>query len=145
MDNIAVMLAEQRLRGRTDAVALLQLIIAAHRDPRALRREALDVILLLLQQRFRDQHGHINILCTRLLKLRIQKLLDILPDRVAIGTVNEHSLDGGVVDQLRLFAHIGVPLGKIDLHIRDLLDLLILCHFLFLPFPRSSGSHSLIL
>ena len=35
-------------------------------------------------------------------------MLDILPDGIAIGTVNEHTLDGRIVDQLGFLAHIGI-------------------------------------
>ena len=58
----------------------------------------------------------------------VHDVLNVLPDGIAIGPVNEDALYGGVVDQLCLFAHIGVPLGKIDLHIGDLLDFLFFRH-----------------
>ena len=128
LDHVAEMLTEQRLRRRTDAKPLLKLVAAAHRDPRALRREALDVILLLLQQGFRDQHRHINVLCAGLFEFGVHQALDVLPDGIAIGTVDKHALDGGIVDQLGLFAHIGVPLGKVDLHVGDLLNLFFFRH-----------------
>ena len=128
LDDILEMLAEQGLGGGADAVALLQLLAAAGGDPGALGSKALHMILLLLQQALGDQHGHVDVLHAALLELRIQNVLHILPDRIAVGTVNKQTLDGGVVNELRLFAHIGEPLGKVDLHIRDLLDLLFFRH-----------------
>ena len=56
LDDVAEMLAEQRLRRGTDAVALFQLVAAAHSNPSALRGKALDVVLLLLQEGFGNQH-----------------------------------------------------------------------------------------
>ena len=73
---------------------------------------------------------------TALLKAGIQLLLDVFPDGIAVGTINKHALDRGIVNQLRLLAHISVPLGKVDLHIGDLfhLFLIILSHSRFSPF-----------
>ena len=131
LDDVLIMLAEQRLAGGADAVALFQSVAAAHGHPGALRGEALHVVLLLLQEGFGDQHGQVDVLVARFLKALVQLRLNILPDGVAIGAVDEHALDGGVVDQLRLFAHIGVPLGEIHLHVGDLF------HFLFVILSHS--------
>ena len=131
LDDVLIMLAEQRLAGGADAVALFQGVAAAHGHPGALRGEALHVVLLLLQEGFGDQHGQVDILVARFLKALVQLRLNILPDGVAIGAVDEHALDGGVVDQLRLFAHVGVPLGEIHLHVGDLF------HFLFVILSHS--------
>ena len=125
VDDVLVVLAEQGLRGGADAVALLQLLAAAVGYPGALGGKALHVVLLLLQQALRDEHGQIHILVAGLLELLVQLSLDVLPDGVAIGAVDEHALDGGVVDQFRLLAHVGVPLGEVYLHIGDLLYLLL--------------------
>ena len=125
VDNVLVVLAEQGLRGGTDAVALLQLLAAAVGDPGALGGEALHVVLLLLEQGLGNEHGQVHVLVPCLLELLIQFVLDVFPNGVAIGAVDEHSLDGGVVDQLCLPAHVGVPLGKVHLHIGDLLHLLL--------------------
>ena len=88
------------------------------------------MVLLLLKQGLRDEYGQVDILMAQLFELAVQNALDVLPDGVAVGPVDEHALDRGVVDELRLFAHVSVPLGKINLHIGDLADLLafVLCH-----------------
>ena len=126
VDDVLVVLTEQSLGGGTDAVALLQLLAASVGDPGALGGEALHMILLFLEQGFRDEHGQVYVLMPGLFELLIQFVLNVFPDGVAVGAVDEHSLDGGVVDQLCLPAHIGVPLGKIHLHIGDLLHLLLI-------------------
>ena len=92
------MLAEQGLGGGADAVTLLQLLTAAIGNPGALRGKPLNVILFLLQQAFRDQHGHIDIFNADLFELSIHDFLDILPDGIAIRTVNENALDGRIID-----------------------------------------------
>ena len=126
VDNVFIVLTEQGLRGGTDAVALLQLLAAAVGDPGALRGKALHMVLLLLEQGLGDQHGQIHVLVAGLLEPTVHLPLDVLPDGIAIGAVDEHALDGGVVDQLRLLAHVGVPLGEVHLHVGDLLHLLLL-------------------
>ena len=123
MNHVFIVLTEQRLRGGADAVPLLQLFAAAHGHPGALRRKALHMVLLLLEQAFRNEHRQVHVLVAGGLEALIHLVLDILPDGVTVGAVDEHTLDGGVVDQLRLFAHVGVPLGEIHLHIGDLLHL----------------------
>ena len=132
LDCILEILTEQGFGSRTDAVTLFQPLTAAISDPRALRREALYVVLFLLKQAFGDQHRHIDILRAGLLKLGIHDALDVLPDRIAIRTVNKHTLNGRIIDQLGLFAHIGKPLRKIHFHIRDLSNLFFLCHISFI-------------
>ena len=126
VDNVFIVLTEQGFRGGTDAVALLQLLAAAVGDPGALRGKALHMVLLLLEQGLGDQHGQIHVLVAGLLEPTVHLPLDVLPDGIAIGAVDEHALDGGVVDQFRLLAHVGVPLGEVHLHVGDLLHLLLL-------------------
>ena len=125
VDDVLIVLAEQGLGGGADAVALLQLLAAAVGHPGALGGEALHVVLLLLEQALGDEHGQIHVLVAGLLELLVQGVLDVLPDGVAVGAVDEHALDGGVVDELRLPAHVGVPLGEVHLHVGDLLHLLL--------------------
>ena len=136
VDDVFIVLAEQGLAGGTDAVALLQLFAAAHGDPGALGGKALHMVLLLLEQGLGDEHGQVYVLVPGLLELLVQGVLDVLPDGVAIGAIDEHTLDGGVVDELCLLAHVGVPLGKVHLHVGDLLHLLlvgVLSHKYFSP------------
>ena len=112
------------------------------------------MILFLLQQALRDQHGHGHVLMSVPFEHSVQNLLDILPDGVAIGAHDEAALDAGVIHQLCLGANIGEPLGKVHFHIGDLFHFLFFCHcisslspepllrrirgwpqFIILPFP----------
>ena len=87
------------------------------------------MVPLLLEQALGNEHREIDVFMAGPLELRVQAVLDILPNGVAVGAVNEHALDAGVVDELRLPADVGEPLGEVHLHIGDLLHLfLILCH-----------------
>ena len=126
--DVAPVLAEERLGRRAHTQALRQFLAAAHGDPRALGREALDVVLLLLQQALGDQHRHGHVLVTGRLELPVEHLLDVLPDGVAVGAQNEQALDVGIIHKLRLGAHVGEPLGEIHFHIGDLLDLFFFGH-----------------
>ena len=128
LNGIFEILTEKGLGGRTNAVALLQLFAAAIGNPSALGSKAFHMILFLLQKALRNQHGHIHILGAGLLKLRVHNPLDVFPNRIAVRPVDKHTLNGGIVDQLCLFAHIGKPLGKVYLHIGDLFHFLIFCH-----------------
>ena len=137
VDDVGVVLTEQGLGGGADAVALLQLVPAAVGHPGALGREALHVVLLPLEQGLGDQHGQVYVLVPGLFKFPVQDVLDVLPDGVAVGAVDEHALDAGVVDELGLLTHVGEPLGEVHLHIGDLLHLLfVLCHIYSQSFIR---------
>ena len=136
LDDIFIVLAEQGLGGGTDAVALLELVAAAHGDPGALRGKALHVVLFLLQQAFGDEHGHVDVFSAGLFELNVHQPLDVFPDGVAVGAIDEHALDGGIVDELRLGAHVGVPLGKILLHVGDSFDFHLFCHDFLHPFGK---------
>lgn len=63
-----------------------------------------------------------------LFELGVHDALDVLPDRVAVRAQDRKALDRRILDQLGLAADIGVPLGKIDLHIGDLLHFLLFRH-----------------
>ena len=128
LNDLGEMIAKQCLGGGTDAHSLFQLFIAAHGNPGTLGRKAFYMVFFLLQQAFRNQHGHIDILHAHLFEFGIHDALDVFPDCIAIGAIDEYALDGGIVNELRLFAHIGVPLGEVHLHIGDLLYFFILCH-----------------
>ena len=133
---MGIVVTEQGFRGGPNAQLFLQLFTASLGDPGALRGKALHVVLLLLQKGFGDQHGEIDILMSGLLKFFVQNGLDVFPESVSVGPKDKHTLHTGVVDELRLPAHVGVPLGKVGLHIGDLLYLLliVLRHMSLRPF-----------
>ena len=105
--------AEHGLAGGTHSQTFFQLVRAAHRDPRHLRREAIDQLAFLLQQAFRDQHGHGHVLMAGGLEAGIHVLLDQFPDGLAIGAQDDETLHAGVLHQLCLDADVGVPLGEV--------------------------------
>ena len=88
------------------------------------------MILLLLQQAFGNEHRHIDILMPQCLEARVKVVLNVLPDRVAVGSDDHTSAHAGVVHKLRLFHHVGIPLRKVHVHRRDLLHhfLVVLSH-----------------
>ena len=105
--------AEHGLAGGTHGQTLFQLVGTAHRDPRHLRREAIDQFAFLLQQAFRDQHGHCHVLMAGGLEAGIHVLLDQLPDGLTVGAQDDETLHAGVLHQLCLHADIGVPLCEV--------------------------------
>ena len=128
-DDLGIVLAEQGLGGRADAQALLELFRAAVGDPGDFRRKALNMVLLLLQQAFRDKNRHGYIFVAGRLEHAVQHMLDILPQRLRIGAHDDTALDRGIVDHLGLFDNVRIPLGKIHVHGRDLADqLFLICH-----------------
>ena len=94
------------------------------------------MVFLFLQEGLGDEHGQIHVFVAGFFELRIHEALDVFPDGIAIGAVDEHALDAGVVDELGLGAHVGVPFGEVHLHIRDLLHLLLVCHSLSQSFTN---------
>ena len=129
-DDLCVMLAEQGLRGRAHAQALLQLLRAAVGHPRDLGRKALDVVLLLLQQALRDEDRHGDVLMPGRLEHAVQHMLDVLPQRLRVRPHDHAALDRGIVDHLGLFDDVRIPLRKVHIHGRDLADqLFLICHW----------------
>ena len=94
--------------------------------------EALNTPFVDSKGSFGDQQRHGHILMSELLEAAVQIALDVLPDRVAVWPQDVKALDAGVVDKLGLGAHVGEPLGKIDLHIGDLFYVLFFRHVRFL-------------
>lgn len=86
------------------------------------------MVLLLLKQAFGDEHGHGNVLMSAFLELLIENTLNVLPNGITVRAQDEKTLYAGIIDELRLGANIGKPLGKVLLHIGYLFNF-----FLFLP------------
>ena len=128
MNNVAPMIAEQRLRRRADAQTLRKLLAAADRNPCALRGETLNMILFFLKKAFGDKHRHGDVLMPVALEHTVKNLLNVFPNRVTVGAQNEAALNSGIIDELSLGAHVGEPLRKVDLHIGYLFYSFVLCH-----------------
>ena len=130
VDDVGVVLAEQRFRRGAHAQALRQRLAAAVGHPGHLGCEALHVVFFLLQKAFRDEQGHIDVFMSQRLEALVHLLLDQLPDGVAVGADDHAALDAGIVDQVRLFDHVRIPLGEILLHGGDRLYhfFVVVCH-----------------
>ena len=130
VDNVSVMLAEESLGSRTNAKLLGELFCAAVSYPCNLGSKARNVILLLLEKRFGNEHRHIYVLVTELLESGVKDSLNILPDSVAVGANDHTSLYAGVVDKIGLLYDVGVPFCEVLVHRGDLCDelLVVLCH-----------------
>ena len=137
LEGIGPEVGEHGLGGGAEGQALFQLLVAAMGDPGHLGREALDQLALLLEEALGNQHRHGHILMSRLLEHAVHDLLHVLPDGVAIGTEDGKALDAGVLHQFRLAADVGIPLGKVHLHVGDLFNLFLFCHSMvsFLSVP----------
>ena len=88
------------------------------------------MILLLVQQRLRNEHGKIYILYSYCFESCIQLLLDQFPDRIACGLNYHTSFYAGVITQLCFLHYIGIPLGEIFFHGSDRFYHFLVCHFL---------------
>ena len=133
------MLAEENLTRRAYAQALTQLLAAAFRYPGHFRRKALYVVFFLLQEGFRDEQRHVNVLVTRRLKAIVQFMLNVFPDRVAVRLDDHAAFYAGVIHQLGFFNNIGVPFGKVNVHGSDVVDHLLLIRQEIQSFHDSCG------
>ena len=93
MDQVLVKITEQCLGCGTHAKTLLKRLQPTMCHPCHLRRKALDMIFFLLQQTLGNEHRHVYIFHTGLLKTAVKLLLDILPDRIARGLDDHTALD----------------------------------------------------
>ncbi|MPM91815.1 hypothetical protein SDC9_138949 [bioreactor metagenome] len=127
------MLAEKRLRCRTNAQALLKLLAAALSNPGNLGRKAFDMFFFLIKQRFRDEHRHIYIAMPRFFKHPVKYRLDVFPDSVSVGADDHASFNTGIIYEVGLFHNVGVPLRKVLLHRSYFFDgsFSLLCHSFF--------------
>ena len=137
LDPLRVHRAEDHLRGRTHDQLLLELLGSAFGHPRHLRRKALDVLGLAHQQAFRDEQRKVGVDVAGRLEPSIERLLDQLPDRIAVRTDDHAALDRRVVGELRLPNHVEIPLREVLGLRRDLGDqcVFLFCHVLFVSLP----------
>ena len=104
--------ADDRFRRRPDDERLLELLVAAVRDPGDLRREAFDVLRLLHQQALGNEQREVRVDVAGRLEPRVERLLDQLPDRVAVRPDDHAALDRRVVGQLRAADDVEVPAAE---------------------------------
>lgn len=82
--------------------------------------------------------GHIHILYPDFFKPGVQIMLNVFPNRVAVGFDNHAAFGAGIIHQFRFPAYVRIPFGKIFLHGGDCFHhFFLLCHtFLLLIFIR---------
>ena len=80
------------------------------RDPSHLGRKAFNMVFFLLQQAFRYRNRHRDVFMSGLFEHTVQRLLHVFPQRLRVRAHNNAALDRGIVDHLRFFHDIGVPL-----------------------------------
>ena len=144
LDDILVVLAEQRLGCGADDQALGELILPADGDDGAFRREALHMILFLLEQAFRNEHGHIHILMSQCLEACVEILLYVFPDGVSVRADDHTAAHAGVVNQFGFFDHVGIPLSEVGIHGGDLLYHFFFCHTIIQPFDACAVRRAIL-
>ena len=113
---ILVKVRKDRLRGRAYAETLCQRLRSSRRDPRYLRGKAVDQLSFLRKKAFRNEQRHVHVLNAGFLESLVQMGLNRLPQCIPRRLENRKALDVGITDQLRLGAHIGIPLGEVLVH-----------------------------
>ena len=113
---ILVKVRKDRLRGRAYAETLCQRLRSSCRDPRYLRGKAVDQLSFLRKKAFRNEQRHVHVLNAGFLESLVQMGLNRLPQCIPRRLENRKALDVGITDQLRLGAHIGIPLGEVLVH-----------------------------
>src|SRR5438552_7604613 len=83
------------------------------RDVRHLRRKALNVLGLFVQQRLRDEEREVRVDVAGLLEFGVERLLNQLPDRVAVRPDHHATLDRRIVGELRAPDDIQVPAREV--------------------------------
>ena len=113
LDPLRVHRADDGFGRRPDDQPLLELLVAAVRDPRHLRREALDVLRLLHQQAFGNEQREVRVDVPGRLEAAVERLLDQLPDGVAVRPDHHAALDRRVVGQLGAADDVEVPAREV--------------------------------
>ena len=109
LDPFAVHVADDRLGRGTNNQRLVQLLAAAVRHHGQLRRKALDVLRLPLEKAHRDEQREVGVDMAGLLEAAVERGLDILPQRVAVGPDDHTPFHRRVVREFGLLHDIGIP------------------------------------
>src|SRR5262249_56001542 len=86
---------------------------AADRDHRELGREALDVLLFLLEERLRDEHRERGVHVAGGLEASVERGLDVLPQRPPVRLHDHAAADRSVVRQVGAQHELVVPLVEV--------------------------------
>ena len=112
-DPLGVHIANDGFGRGPDYQFLLQLFAAAVSDHGQLGRKPFHVLLLLFEERERDQRGERGVDVSGLLELGIQPRGDVLPQRPAVGFDHHTAAHGGIIRQIRFKYELVVPFGKV--------------------------------
>ena len=126
LDDLGIVLTEQRLGGRADAEPLRKLLGAAVGHPRDLGGKALDMVLLPLQEALGDEHRHHDVFMPGFFEHAVEQVADVFPDRGAVGAHDHAAAHARVIREVGLANDISIPFGKIDIHRGDVVH-----HLLF--------------
>ena len=96
-----------------DHQRLFELFAAADGDHGELGREARDVRLLLLDEAARNQQRKSRVDVAGGLEAAIERLLDVFPERPAVGPHDHAAAHRSVVSQLGAQNELVVPLGEV--------------------------------
>ena len=120
--HFAYIVPMMHFRRRPDDEPLFELFVAAAGDPRHLRREPFDVLLLLHQEALGNEQREVRVHVAGRLEPRVEQPLDVFPDRVAVRPDDHAALDGRVVGQLGAADDVEIPAREVLGAGRDLGD-----------------------
>ena len=140
LDPVLIGVPDDRLRGGAYDQLLFELGIGIDHDPFALGvvfqtvvrhhgalfGEALDVVGFLGEERLGYEKREVGVLVPRLLEHRVQRVVHLLPDGVAVGFDDHAAAYGRVLGQPRLYDQVVVPLRVVVVRLGQVLEFL--CH-----------------
>ena len=98
-------------------------------DKRDFGRETFHVIRFFDKITIRNKHREIRVFVSRCFETSVELFLNVFPDLVTVRANDHRAFDRAVIDKRGLENDVGVPLRKIDGHIGNLFDELILLFF----------------
>ena len=113
LDPLGVHRPENRLGGRADDQPLFEFLAAAVRHVGDLRREPLHVFRFLRQQALGDEQRKVRVHVAGGLDAAIERLLDQLPDRIAVRADDHAALDGRIVGELCAADDVQIPAREV--------------------------------
>ncbi len=113
LDPLRPHVADDGFRCGTKDERLGEFFAAADGDDGEFGREAFDVMLFFFDEAFGNQQGERDVLVAGGLEASIQGLLNVFPERPAVGTHDHAAAHRSVVGELRLQHQLVVPLRKI--------------------------------
>jgi len=106
-------MADDGFGSGTNDERLGQLLAAADGYNGQFGREAFDVMLFFLDKALRNEQRKGDILMAGGLETAVECLLNVFPERPAVGTHDHAAADRSVIGELRFQDQLVVPLGEI--------------------------------